>query len=174
MSFNHKVVPMVMNAIIGRSCSYLKEELGIAIRKTAPKLYDVEELLLKDVTTIIGIGQPVSMLIAFTFESSLLQRLFEIEADGLEIAPEERTLYLRETAAETANIVLGHSTADMEAEGQALSLSPPVVIEETRCIHRPKNAVFASVGIDTDVGDLMISFVGPRELFDEHLNALSE
>jgi CheY-specific phosphatase CheX len=174
MSFKRKQFPKVMAAVLKRTCDYLEDEIGLHAAKSRSVVGNIDTLTLRTMTTIVGTGGPISLLIAFSFEQKLLDSLCDAATARLNIEPHERQLFLRETAAETANIILGHATEELAEEGNDVMLSPPVVLEEGRCIHRPKKAMFATIELSTELGMFDIHFVGPAELFDQKLNILSK
>jgi CheY-specific phosphatase CheX len=170
MPFNKTIIPRVMASILGQTREVLGVEAIIAVDGAETFDCDVSQLQLHDMTVIAGLGGPISLLIAFSFDASLVDALFVRVTDGIEVPPGETELYRRETAAEIVNTILGLCTSDLQNIEESIALSPPVVIEDARCIHRPKNAVFANMRIRTEKGIVSVGFVGPRELFDDHLN----
>jgi CheY-specific phosphatase CheX len=137
--------------------------------------FDVHELgqefvKLHDITAVAGFGLPVGLLIAFSFDQTLLGDILDKATGTLPVPDDERELYLRETAAEVVNTVLGLCTADFDLKDTAVSLSPPVVMEGARDIQRRGDAVFASMEILTDKGAVSVNLFGPRHLFDDSLN----
>ncbi len=170
MAFNKTIIPRVMASILSQTRNVLQAEAVLAVEGAETFECDVEKLQLHDLTAIAGLGGPISLLIAFSFERSLLDVIFAKVTADIEIPEGEKPLYLRETAAEIVNTILGLCTADFQNIEQTIALSPPVILEDARCIHRPRNAVFASMRVRTEKGVVTVSFVGPRELFDEYLN----
>ena len=170
MTFNKTIIPRVMASILAQTREVLAAEAVIAVDGAETFDCDVTKLQLHDMTVIAGLGGPISLLIAFSFEQSLLEALFLRVTADLGVPPDEEDLYRRETAAEIVNTILGLCTTDFQNIEESIALSPPVIIEDARCIHRPKNAVFANMRIRTERGIVSVSFVGPRDLFDDHLN----
>jgi CheY-specific phosphatase CheX len=174
MTFSRKQFPKAMAAVKKRTIAYLADEISLPVTTNKMVIGNLDVLELRDITTIVGTGGPVSLLIAYCFDRGLLEHLCRTLTLHLNIAPHEYELFLRETAAEMVNIVLGHATADLAEEGNDVTLSPPVVLEGGRRIHRPKKAMFATLELSTIYGILDIYFIGPPELFDQRLNILSE
>ncbi len=129
-----------------------------------------EAVNLHDITAVAGFGVPVGLLVAFSFDQTLLGGILDKTTAALPIPEEERQLYLRETAAEVVNTVLGLCTADFQLRETVVSLSPPVVMEGARCIPQRGDALLASMDIHTDKGAVSINLFGPHELFDDCLN----
>lgn len=173
MKFQRRDFHKTMEAVFKRARAYLEAEAGVEFLSVETAVGSIDILELQKVTVIVGAGGPVSLLISFCFDQSLLDQIYEISTAGLGIGPDERELFLREAAAETVNSILGHATADLAEAGNDVTLSPPVVLEEGRRIHRPKKAMFATLRIQTNFGILDIYFIGPSELFDQKLNLVS-
>ena len=170
MTFNKTIIPRVMASILGQTREVLAAEAVITVEGAETFDCDVRRLQLHDMTVIAGLGGPISLLIAFSFERSLIESIFERVTADIEVPGDETDLYRREAVAEIVNTILGLCTADLQNIEESIALSPPVILEDARCIHRPKNAVFASMRIRTEKGIVSVSFVGPRELFDDQLN----
>lgn len=170
MEFDKSLIPAVLGSVLLHSRKVLEEEAGIEVEAAERMQFNSETLVLQDITAIAGLGGPIGLLIAFSFEHSTLDAIYARMTEGLDIAEAEREAYRRDAAAETVNTILGACTADFQSLEKSITLSPPVIVEDARRIHRPKNAVFASMRLCTDKGHVGIGLVGPREMFDEHLN----
>ena len=174
MSFSRLKFPPAMAAVLTRTRDYLQEEICLRVARAKPRTGNVESLQLRDVTAVVETNGPVKLLIAFSFDRALLDHIRNVVTANLTIAPHEGELFLRETAGETVNFILGHATADLAEEGNDMKLSPPIVLDEEKNILRPKKAIFTSIEMATAHGILDINFVGPSELFDQRLNILGE
>ena len=170
MTFNRNIIPQVMASILEQTRRVLHSEAAVEVLGAETFDSDVSELQLHDLTAIAGLGGPISLLIAFSFERSLIEAIYQRFTADIGVPEGEEALYRRETAAEIVNTVLGQCTGDFRGIEQSIALSPPVIMEDARCIHRPKSAVFASMRVRTVQGVVTVSLVGPRELFDDHLN----
>ncbi len=172
MTFNRLKFPPTMAAVLTRTRDYLQEEIGLKVSRAKPRTGNMDALQLRDVTAVVCTDGPIKLLIVFSFQRPLLEHIREVVTATLNVLPEERELFLRETAAETMNFILGHATADLAEEGNDMRLSPPVVIDEEKNILRPKKAIFTSIEMATSHGTLDINFIGPSDLFDQKLNIL--
>jgi CheY-like chemotaxis protein/CheY-specific phosphatase CheX len=174
MSFNRQRFPPAMAAVLTRTRDYLQEEIGLTVTRARPRTGNMETLRLRDITAVACTDGPVKLIIAFSFQRPLLEHIREVVTAAIDVRPEERELFLRETAAETVNFILGHATADLAEEGNDVLLTPPVILDGERDIPRPRRAIFTSIEMPTSHGTLEIDFVGPPELFDHRLNILDE
>lgn len=174
MTFNRLKFPPTMAAVLTRTRDYLQEEIGLKVSRAKPRTGNMDALQLRDVTAVVCTDGPVKLLIVFSFQRPLLEHIREMVTAGLEVLPDERELFLRETAAETMNFILGHATADLAEENNDMRLSPPTVIDEEKNILRPKKAIFTSIEMATSHGIIDINFIGPSDLFDQKLNIVGD
>ncbi|MBI3444521.1 MAG: response regulator [Magnetospirillum sp.] len=174
MSFNRLKFPPAMAAVLTRSRDYLQEEIGLKVERAKPRTGSMDSLQLRDVTSVVQTSGPIQLRIAFSFDRSLLQHIRSVVTAGLHIAPHEKELFLRETAGEVVNSILGHATADLAEKDNDVILSPPTILDEGKLIHRPKKAIFTSIEMSTVRGIADINFIGPAELFDGELNVLGD
>lgn len=172
VTFDKSFIPQMMDAVLARTRWMLHSEIGLEVVAVEAIRRDVPRLDLHDMTAIAGFGGPVGLLIAFSFQHSLCEALFASFTKGLDIPADETELYVRETLAEIVNTILGLCTGDIRGVDHAVTLSPPVILEDAKSIRRPRDAVFATMRMRTDKGIADVNFVGPRELFDDKLNYL--
>ena len=165
-------VQRIMACVLERTRQHFEDELGIAFLATTPfSEGKIDALALRHLTAIISVGGPASVLAAFSFDRSLAAFLLEVETAGLSLTEDERPQFLLDTVAETINIVLGHSTADLTEAGNPVVLSAPMVLEDGGRLHRPKGAVFTCVSHQTAHGQLDVDFFLPIHLFNDNLIA---
>ena len=159
-----------MGAIQAQIRTVLAAEAGLEVLGDERFDFKAKTLRLHDMTAIASLGGTISVLVAFSFDLGLIEAICARVTAGLDIPEGEEHLYLRETAAETANTILGLCTTDLGGHENPIPLSPPVIIEDARSIHRPRMAVFATMEARTERGALTVSVVGPHDLFDDYLN----
>ena len=164
----------LLKSVVDRSLDHLSRDLKIECFPTIGTSGSVDLLALRDLTVIVGVGGGIGLLVALSFPKRLVDLLFDRLAGGINMPAHEKELYRRDAAAETANVILGHCTADLETYGQPISISPPVVLGEEKQIQRARNAVLYRTAIVTDFGNLDVSVIGPKELFDTGLNYVKE
>lgn len=164
----------VLSSVIDRTISYLANEVGINVTQVSETASDVDLLQLKEFTAIVGIGGSIGLLITFSFPRNFVDILYSRLTAGLKVPPNEIDLYRRSTVTEFANVIIGHCTADISANGERISISPPVLLEETKFIHRMKNAEFSSVSLVTAHGCFDINLVGPQDMFNARLDYVNE
>ena len=160
----------LVEVVAKRSMTFLQEEIDLDVSNQEIKLEDVHKLELKYLTSLMSIEGPLKVYLAFSFEQDLLERVFQVYSEDIEIEEDEVDMYLEETAGDVINIILGNATADLSNEGPAIYLSPPVIITEAKNIVRHRGAQFITTDLVTDYGNLSVYCVGPKDLFDELLN----
>jgi len=163
-------VMQVMQSVITRTRDYFDEEFGIGLIESDGGCGDVDSLTLHDMTAIIGMGGAVNLLIAFSFDKGLINALYEQMTADFDVQADEVQMFHKAAAGEVVNTVLGHCTVDFqEMDGRVISLTPPVIIDKVKHIHRMKDAMFYTQTLSTKLGRMDINLVGPRELFNTNL-----
>lgn len=161
---------LLVQAIGDRTIGYLREELGIPVLGTTTNMGEVKRMELRYLTSILAVEADIRMLIAFSLDQDLAERVFIVSTEGLEIDEDEQEMMREETITELINIIVGNAMADLAAKGTTIPISPPIVINEAKSITRHKGATFYTMDITTDIGKMSIHFIGPRELFDLNLD----
>jgi CheY-specific phosphatase CheX len=164
----------VISSVVNRTKNYLANEVGIDVAEVNKSAGDLDLLELKEFTAVIGIGGSIGLLIAFSFPRNFVDVLYSRLTAGFTVPPGEEALYRRSTVTEVANIIIGNCTADFSEFDERISISPPILLEETKYIHRMKDAMFNNISIVTAQGCLDINLVGPRDMFNAHLDYVNE
>ncbi|MDD2743536.1 MAG: chemotaxis protein CheX [Rhodocyclaceae bacterium] len=166
-----KNIKQVIKSAVARTSSYFESEYKIKVSVTKPEKEDLDSLTLLDMTVIIGMGGSINLLVAFSFQESLLDALFKQMTADFDVAPDEIEMYREASAGEVVNTILGHCTIDLQIpDGPAISMTPPVILDRVKTIKRMKNAMLYTEILNTNFGQMNISLVGPQELFDTHLD----
>lgn len=160
----------VTNSLLNRTQEFFETELGIEIRNIQTEAHDIDLLSLHDMTIIVAVGGHINLLIAMSFVQSLVEAIYVRLTADIEVPEGEEHQYRCEAAAETVNTILGHCTADLQNPDYRITLTPPVVLEEAKRLHRTKDAMFHCRRMETDFGVIDINFIGPRELFTVDLD----
>lgn len=156
-----------------RSVAFLREEMDVEILQIEDSCGPVEELKLHDVTAIVGVGNSVNLLVAFSFEQRVIDELAVRFLADVDVPAGQESVFLRESAMEIVNIIIGHCTADLGPDSDPAFLSPAVIVEGAKRVIRPKNAVFSKTSMITSFGRIDVGLVGPRELFKSNLDLAS-
>ena len=167
---NEEWIEKVVGATVARTCRYFEDEFDIKSTVAAESPGNIERLDIYGLTAIVGIGGPISLLIAFSFEQGLIDAIYKQMTADIEVPTGEEKEFLESVAAEVINIIIGNATADFQEPGRTISLTPPMVVDRVKHIHRIKDVVFIRRRMDTEFGGVDISLVGPGELFDRKLD----
>jgi CheY-specific phosphatase CheX len=163
-------IATVLRVVEQRTIAFLRDELGLAAERLDRSFRHEEQLVLRSMTAMVGVGAQVGLYIAYSYDESLIRSMTKLYTAELQIAPDEEDLYMRETASDVVNVIVGNCTADLAHRGGVITLSPPVLTLGARTIQaRPKTTI-ATLTLQFQEGTLDVAFVGPRLLFDEHLN----
>ncbi len=163
-------VAQVMQSVINRTRTYFAEEFGISLIESDSSDGNLDSLTLLDMTAIIGMGGAVNLLIAFSFDDGQINALYERMTADFEVKADEVSVFREAAAGEVVNTILGRCTVDFQGlDGRVISLTPPIIIERVKHIHRMKNAMFHTQTLNTEYGRMDINLVGPRELFNTKL-----
>ncbi len=166
-------VERVMQSVINKSRTYFNDEYGIGIIETTSNSGDLNSLTLLDMTAIMGIGGDINLLVAFSFDYSQINFLYERMTADFEVKSDEVNTFREAAAGEVVNTILGHCTADFpKTNGRVVTLTPPIIIEHVKHIHRMKDAMFHTQTLKTDHGRMDVNLVGPCEFFISNLEYL--
>lgn len=165
MESERQPLARVMTSVYERTRVFFVDEMDIVNFEVVPRAGTVMVMSLRSFTVLIALGGAVNVLVSFSFDDDLMEHLFRTFTADIEVPEEDTELYKNESASEIANTILGHCTSDLASSGQKISMSPPVIVREGKSIQRDKNAVFASLCIRTERGEMDVSFVGSRQMF---------
>ena len=168
-------VMQIMQSVITRTRAHFESEFGICLAETNCNAGRLDTLTLLDMTAIIGMGGAVNLLIAFSFQEGLINAMYERMTNGLGIQPDEVDMYREAAAGEVVNTILGHCTIDLQdLDRRGIAMTPPVILDRVKTIRRMKEAMFYTQSLDTALGCMTISLVGPRGLFNTKLEYVEE
>ena len=151
------------DAVINHTELYFANMLGLRPIQKMEVINTPDALNLLDITTIISLGGAANVMMAITAESRLALKLTDIETEGLGLTPEEVKQYVPETLAETANIIAGHCTADLELPTMMVTLSTPIIIESRKLVCSTPRVEYKKIRYTTSAGEFDIICISPRE-----------
>lgn len=163
-------IPTVLKVVEQRTIAFLRDELGLVANGVDRRLHYEESIVLRAMSAIVGVGSRAGLYIAYSYDDSLIRAITKRYTAELSIGPDEEDLYMRETASDVVNVIVGNCTADLAQRGEVVTLSPPVLMLGARTIQgRPKTTI-ATLTLRFPEGTLELAFVGPRTLFDDQLS----
>ncbi len=146
-----------MVSIANRTATFLKNEIQMDVRGVQKEFKKVPDVKLRDFTVLISLIIPTnSMSVAFSFDQSLINKICEIYCDELEIDPQELDEYVKETADDMINIIVGNSIPAADCKTGAIHITPPMIISNARNISAKKTISFFVNELTTDFGKMKI------------------
>ena len=167
-------ITTVMRVVEQRTIAFMKDQLDLSVEKVSRLVHREQNVVLREMTAIVGVGSRTGLYIAYSYDESLIRAMTARYTAELSFPAEEEGLYMRETASDVVNVIVGNCTAELARQGEIVTLSPPVLALGARTIQgRPKTAI-AALTLKYPQGSLDVAFVGPKLLFDDHLNFMEE
>ncbi len=144
------------DSITDRTVDFLKTEINMSvtgIQNDYKKVLDVE---LKDLTVLISLVIPKNnMNISFSFDQPLINKIFEVYCGELDI-DEEAPEYIKETADDMINIIVGNTIPNLPSNKSAIHMTPPMIISNARSISAKKTISFFVNELSTNHGSMKI------------------
>jgi len=167
-------ITAVVKVVEQRTLAFIEDQLDLKVESISRRLHREEAIILREMTAIVGVGSRMGLYIAYSYDETLLRAMTLRYVADLSISPSELDLYMRETASDVVNVIVGNCTSELARRGEVVTLSPPVLALGARTIQgRPRTAI-ATLTLKYLYGSLDVAFVGPKLLFDDHLNCLQE
>ncbi|WP_299443015.1 chemotaxis protein CheX [uncultured Rhodospira sp.] len=168
------VMPLtsVMASVLRRTRRVLLASTAVNVEAVERYVVDAPTLELHDVTAVGGFNAPLGVRAAFSFERSLLEVLYGRFTADIAVPDGQEDLYVHDTAAEIANLILGLCSGDFPNLDGTIALIPVVVLTEERHIDRRDHAVFGTMRMRAPDGRLDVHLLRPKEMFDDQLNHL--
>jgi CheY-specific phosphatase CheX len=167
-------IAVVMQVVEQRTLAFMRDELGLAPVGVDRTTHREKSIVLRPITAIVGVGSRAGLYIAYSYDVSLIRAMTRRYTAGLGVTDDAEEIWIRETASDVVNVIVGNSTADLARRGELITLSPPVLIVGARTIQGREESTIAALAIEFVDGALDVAFVGPRVLFDDHLNLQAE
>jgi CheY-specific phosphatase CheX len=167
-------IGMVMRVVEHRTMAFLRDEMSLEPVEIAHHRHDEKYVELRTITAIVAVGSGAGLYIAFSYDLPLIRAMTKLYTVGLSVPADQEELYIHETASDVVNVIVGNCTADLAKRGELISLSPPVLMVGARTIQSRDGSTVAALTARFEKGLLDIAFVGPKILFDDHLNYRGE
>ena len=112
---------------------------------------------LKDFTVLVSLLSPMNNIsVSHSFDQALINKICAVYCSELEIEPNELYDYVKETADDMINIVVGNSIPNVDSKTGAIHITPPMIISHAKNISAKKTVSFFVKGLSTDCGDMKI------------------
>jgi len=160
----------ILLPLVERSITYLRDDLEIGIESDKIELISPKKIDLKKNTSMIGIGGSVQLLMTIGYDDELLDKLVEVFLEGEEIEDEDELQEIKDSVScEILNTIVGNALKN-PVDNTTLSITPPILISEAKSLSKQKDSQIAIAIIKTEFGELLLTVVGPKELFTDTLN----
>ena len=157
----------VMESVIKRTRNYFKSEFDISVTENNSIIGNMDEIALLDLTALIKIRGAINLVVVFSFESSLINAIYYLMTLDLGIEAHEVEKYRKAAAGDVINIVLGHSTIDLQQfDVNGIKITPPIILNNINTIREIKYTMFYAQYLETSLGNMTISLVGSEKLFN--------
>ncbi|MCX7786771.1 MAG: chemotaxis protein CheX [Spirochaetes bacterium] len=150
-----------VDRLLQRAKQFLETEGRVAVKVAKPLQGQLDRMELKDLTSILTVEDRLKLIVAFSFERSLMEAVFQGYTEGVSIEPGEEQLLMEETAGDCINIVVGNALQDFQLPGYAFTLSTPIIINEGKSIQRYKQSKLTSGEILTEKGTMLVLCITP-------------
>jgi CheY-specific phosphatase CheX len=163
-------IGLVMRVVEQRTLSFMRDEIGLEPISIEHHMHDEKSVVLRPITAIVAVGSKSGLYIAYSYDLSLIREMTRLYTAGLTYPADEEELYIRDTASDVVNVIVGNSTAELASRGELITLSPPMLMVGAKTIHSRDGSTVAALTAHFAQGALDVAFVGPKVLFDQHLN----
>ncbi len=165
ISFEYKI----LFPLVERSISFLRDDLGISVLTDKISIVSPKKVELKKNTAMIGTGGSVQVLLTMGYDDELLDKVVEAFLEGEELDKEEEEEIKESVSCEVVNTVVGNALKN-PLDGTTLGITPPILIYEAKSLFKQKSAQIATAVIETEFGEMLLTAVGPKEVFSKELN----
>lgn len=150
-----------VDRLLHRARQFLETEGKVPVRNVQLLQGEADRMELKDLTSILTVEDRLKLIVAFSFDRTLMEAVFRGYTEGVSVAPEEKTLLMEETAGDCINIVVGNALEDFQLPGYAFQVSTPIIINEGKSIQRYKQSKLTSGEIQTEKGSMLVLCITP-------------
>ena len=141
---------MILESLILQTKLLLHEDMHLEIIDVETKKADYEVLVLKEFTSMIGVGGKINLITVISFDSELLNKLVSIFLDDEEVDESEISEIRYSVTGEVINTIMG----------LGITITPPVIINEVSILKKYINSKIVSANITTNFGTVSISAIG--------------
>ncbi len=166
-----QLVIEVMESVIKRIRAYFKSEFKIDVIENNNIVGNVDEIVLHDMTAVIVMRGTINVLVVFSFDTSLINAIYSLMTFDLGIEANEIEIYRKAAAGDVINIVLGHSTIDLQRlDSNGIKMTPPKILNNEKALREMKYTTFYAQHLKTPLGNMTVSLVGSSKLFSANFS----
>lgn len=154
---------MILDALILQSKLFLNEDMDIEVQGVEIVDNSPDKLILKDYTSMIGVGGKLNMMVVISFDTIFLEHLVMLFMDGEEVEDAEKEEVYDSVTGETINTIIGLSLPIFPNRGKGVTITPPITISDASNIKKYKDSKIVSANISTEFGLMSISAMGSKD-----------
>ena len=154
---------MILDALILQTKLFLSEDMDIEIKNIEIADSSSDKLILKDETSMQGVGGKLNMMVIISFENNFLDELVSLFMDGEVVEEDEREEVYDSVTGETVNTIIGLAIPTFPGRGKGVTITPPISISDASNIKKYKDSKIVSANITTEFGTMSISAMGSRD-----------
>ncbi len=157
-------IDSILDPIVERLKEYLEKDMQIPLLEDNIKTIDVDGIILKKMTAMLGIGGDIQAMVSFGYDDILLDVLMDAFLYGEKVEDTELVKVQESLCCEIANIIVGNA---INTKGSKLltSITPPILIHDAKSLAKDKNATIKVALIKTKYGDIQVTIVFPKKMF---------
>jgi chemotaxis protein CheX len=154
---------MILDSLILQIKLFLQGDMDIEITKVEVMDSESQKLALKDYTSMIGVGGKLSLIVAISYDLTILDALVDVFMDGEKVEDEELEDIRNSVAGETINTIMGLSLPTFPNRGKGVTITPPIAINDASNLTKHRNSKIVSATITTNYGIVIISAIGTQD-----------
>ncbi|MBU0632151.1 chemotaxis protein CheX [bacterium] len=155
---------MIIESLMLQMKLFLQDDMNIVIEHTEILDKDNDKVILKDYTSMIGVGGKLNLMVVISYQNSLLNELVSLFMDGEEVDPQEEEEIKESVAGEVVNTIMGLALPTFPNRGKGVTITPPITINDASNIAKHKNSKIITAIITTQFGELSVSAIGPDDI----------
>ena len=160
-------VELVMRSILAKTRDYFASEHEICTVEVEVADEEPDHLALLDLTAIIGLEGRINLQVAFSFQESLANVVYEWMTAGFNDYPDDIEKNRKAAVGELANTILGQCTKDIQhLDRQGIGMTPPIIIDRAATFPMMNSLVYCTRSFATVHGRLNIMLIGSREILN--------
>ncbi len=154
---------MVLDSLVLQAKLFLEDDMGLEIKEVHKAGIASDMLVLKEYTSMIGVGGKLNLMVVISYEKNILEKLMELFLDGEAVNSDEADEVRDSVAGEVLNTIMGLALPTFPNRGKGVTITPPITINDASNLVKQKSSKIVSVDIATNFGALNISAIGTQE-----------
>lgn len=149
----------IMNPLVMTARGFIADQIGLSKKSLrALKLHQVEELVLKDVSSFINLKGILEGKFVVSMDKQLIKAIVKNFVIGY-ITEEEVEEYIEDILAECSNIILGNSIKLFPSIENHVIIDSPMTMTSQYAAFRYSDTGIWTCIIDSGLGSLSVSFI---------------